>query len=90
MLVAWGLQETHKPQTETPSPAKEYFNLLMDTADNNKSKLVSINVGVAFLQAKSLEREIFLHPPEYQRKMLNYGNLKSHNLVLIMLHRSFG
>ena len=41
-LVAWGFQECLKPQSDSPTAAKESFKLLMVVAANNGFKLASI------------------------------------------------
>ena len=62
-LVARGFQEIEKPQLDSPMVAKESLNLLIVVAANNDFELASIDIRAAFLQAKTLDREVFMKPP---------------------------
>ena len=62
-LVARGFQETLKPQSDSPTAAKESFKLLMALAANFHFKLASVDIRAAFLQSKVLDREVFVEPP---------------------------
>ena len=48
--------------------AKESFKLLMALAANNEFKLESMDIRAAFIQAKTLDREVYMNPPEDIRK----------------------
>ena len=61
-LVAKGFQERLKPQSDSPRALKENFKLLMAVATNEGFKLASVDIRAAFLQAKILDRDIFLEP----------------------------
>lgn len=61
-LVARGFQETEKPQSDSPTVSKEYFEILMAIAANNGFKLASVDIRAAFLQSKTLDRDIFMKP----------------------------
>ena len=63
-LVARGLQETVKPQSDSLTVSKESFKLLMVVVVNNNFELASLDTQAAFLQAKVFDREIYMKPPE--------------------------
>merc|ERR1712240_381469 len=62
-LVAKGFQELDQPQSDSPTAAKESFKLLMTLSANFNFKIVSMDIRAAFLQAKTLDREVFVRPP---------------------------
>ena len=57
-LVAKGFQEIDQPQSDSPTAAKESFKLLMALSANFNFKIVSMDIRAAFLQAKTLDREV--------------------------------
>ena len=61
-LVAKGFQERDQPQSDSPTAAKESFKLLVALAANQNFRLVSMDIRAAFLQAKKLDREVFVRP----------------------------
>ena len=63
-LVAKGFQEIDQPQSDSPTAAKESFKLLMALSANFNFKIVSMDIRAAFLQAKTLDREVFVRPPK--------------------------
>merc|ERR1712115_147238 len=67
-LVAKGFQEIDQPQSDSPTAAKESFKLLMALSANFNFKIVSMDIRAAFLQAKTLDREVFVRPPKDQEK----------------------
>ena len=67
-LVAKGFQEIDQPQSDSPTAAKESFKLLMALAANQNFKVVSMDIRAAFLQAKKLDREVFVRPPDDIKK----------------------
>merc|ERR1711867_396479 len=67
-LVAKVFQEIDQPQSESPTAAKESFKLLMALSANFNFKIVSMDIRAAFLQAKTLDREVFVRPPPDQEK----------------------
>ena len=67
-LVAKGFQELDQPQSDSPTVAKESFKLLMALSANFNFKIVSMDIRAAFLQAKTLDREVFVRPPKDQEK----------------------
>ena len=62
--MAKGFQEIDQPQSDSPTAAKESFKLLMALAANQNFKVVSMDIRAAFLQAKKLDREVFVRPPD--------------------------
>ena len=62
-LVARGFQEKDSPQSDSPTMRRESLKLFFALAANQSFSLRSIDIRAAFLQAKNLEREIFLKPP---------------------------
>merc|ERR1711905_16810 len=67
-LVARGFQEKSSPQSDSPTMRRESLKLFFALAANQSFGLRSIDIRAAFLQAKDLEREIFLKPPPDVRK----------------------
>merc|ERR1712115_174233 len=63
-LVAKGFQELDQPQSDSQTAAKESFKLLMALSANYNFKIVSMDIRAAFLQAKTLDREVFVRPPK--------------------------
>merc|ERR1711873_357206 len=48
----------------SPTAAKESFKLFMALAANQIFRVVSMDIRAAFLQAKKLDREVFVRPPD--------------------------
>merc|ERR1712112_551590 len=48
----------------SPTAAKESFKLIMALSANFNYKMVSMDIRAAFLQAKTLDREVFVRPPK--------------------------
>merc|ERR1711867_97680 len=67
-LVAKGFQELDQPQSDSPTAAKESFKLIMALSANYNFKIVSIDIRAAFLQVKTLDREVYVKPPQDQEK----------------------
>merc|ERR1712115_241514 len=67
-IVAKGFQEIDQPQLDSPTAAKESFKLLMALSANFNFKIASMDIRAAFLQAKTLDREVFVRPPKDQEK----------------------
>merc|ERR1712055_1227723 len=53
---------------DRPTASKESVKLLMAVAANEGFKLASVDIRAAFLQAKTLDREVFVQPPKDIRK----------------------
>ena len=66
-LVARGFQEVGKPQSDSPKVAKESLKILIAMALKDDFELASMDIRAAFLQAKILDREIYIKLPEDQR-----------------------
>ena len=67
-LVAKGFQEIEAPQSDSPTMLRESMKLFFAVAANQDFKLRSIDIRVAFLQARELDRDVFLMPPKDIRK----------------------
>ena len=66
--MAQGFQEALKPQSDSPTAAKESFKLLMALSANFHFKIASVDIRAAFLQSKVLDRDIFVEPPSDIKK----------------------
>ena len=75
-LVAKGFQEKSSPQADSPTMRRESLKLFFALAANEGFKLRSVDIRAAFLQAKNLEREIFLQPPKDVQKEGTIWRLK--------------
>ena len=67
-LVAKGFQEREQLQSDSPTAAKDSFKLLMVLAANNYFRVISMDIRAAFLQAKKLDREVFVRPQDDIKK----------------------
>ena len=65
-----------KPQSDSLTAANESFKLLMAVAANNGFRLASLDICAAFLQSKSLDRDVFVKPPEDIKKPGTVWRLK--------------
>ena len=63
-LVCRGFQENNKPQSDSPAALKESFKLCLALAANEGFQLASVDIRAAFLQAKTLDRNVFVRPPK--------------------------
>ena len=68
-LVAHCFQEGMKPQSNSLTAAKESIRFLMDLAANNNFELVSLDIKAAFLESKSLNRDVLVKFPEDKWKL---------------------
>ena len=57
-----------KPQSDSPTVSKESFKMLMAVAANSNFKLASVDIRAAFLQSRTLDRDVFMLPPPDIRK----------------------
>ena len=57
-----------KPQSDSPTAAKESFKLLMALSANFHFKIASVDIRAAFLQSKVLDREVYVEPPSDIKK----------------------
>ena len=67
-LVAKGFQEGEKPQSDSPTLLRESLKMYFAVAANEGFKLRSIDIRAAFLQAKCLDREVYIEPPKDEKK----------------------
>ena len=63
-LVAKGFQEKEAPQSDSPTMLRESMKMFVSVAANEDFELRKIDIRAAFLQAKQLDREVFLQPPK--------------------------
>ena len=71
-MVAQGFQETLKPQSDSPTAAKESFKLLMALLANFCFKIASVDIRAHFLQNRVLDREVYIEPS---------SDIKKHGIV---------
>ena len=75
-LVARRFQETLKPQSDSPTVSKESFKTLMAITANSDFKLASVDIRAAFLQSRTLDRDVFMLPPPDIKKPVMIWKLK--------------
>lgn len=65
-LVARGFEElnTQDLPKDSPTCATESLKMIMAVVSQNKWQLNSIDIKAAFLQGKTLERDIYIRPPQ--------------------------
>ena len=63
-IVAKGFQEEDKPQSDSPTLLRESLKMYFAVAANEKFNIRSLDIRAAFLQAKGLNREIYMEPPK--------------------------
>ena len=68
-LVARGFQEECKPQADSPTVMKESVKVFLAVAANEKFNLQSIDIRAAFLQSRTLDRDVFIEPPKDLKKV---------------------
>ena len=56
------------PQSDSPTMLRESMKLFFAVAANEGFKLRSIDIRAAFLQARELDRDVYLLPPKDIRK----------------------
>ena len=67
-LVAKGFQEKEAPKSDSPTTLRELMKLFFSVAANEDIKLRSMDIRATFLQAKELDRDVYLMPPKDVRK----------------------
>ena len=67
-LRARGFQETLKPQSDSPSAAKESFKLLRAVGANFGFKLILVDIRATFMQSKLLDHDVYVDPPADVKK----------------------
>ena len=75
-------QEKEAPQSDSPTMFRESMKLFFAVAANEDFKQRSIDIRAAFLQAKPLDRDVFMRPPKDIRKGGVIWRLKKHLLGL--------
>ena len=63
-LVIRGYEETEQARSDSPTCSKESIRLLISIAVAKGWNLNSLDVKAAFLQGKSIDREIYVTPPK--------------------------
>ena len=66
--MAKGFQEKEAPQSDSLTIWRESMKMFFSVAANEDFKLRKIDIRVAFLQAKQLDREVFMQPPKDIKK----------------------
>ena len=79
-----------KPQSDSPTAAKESFKLSMALSPNFYFKLASVDIHAAFLQSKVLDREVFVEPPSDIKKQGIVWKLNKPSYGLGDASRNFG
>ena len=67
-MVAKGFQEEEKPQSDSPTLLRESLKMYFAVAAYHGFKLRSVDIRAAFLQAKCLDREVYMEPPQDIKK----------------------
>merc|ERR1712002_185008 len=75
-IVAKGFQEGDKPQSDSPTLLRESLKMYFAVAANEGFNLRSLDIRAAFLQAKGLDREVFMEPPKDVKKEGKLWKLK--------------
>ena len=75
-FVAKGLLEGEKPQLDTPTLLSESLKMYFAVAANEGFKVRSIDIRPPFLQAKCLDREVYMDPPKDVKKEGKIWKLK--------------
>ena len=65
-LVAQGFLEKYKPKSDLPTMAEESLKLFIALAAKEGLELTSMDLRAAILQAKMLDREVYMTPPKDQ------------------------
>ena len=63
-----GYQEATKPQSDSSTISKESFKMLMAVAANESFNRASVDIRAAFLQSRTLDRDVYMLPPLDIRK----------------------
>ena len=66
--MARGFQKIENPQLNSLPVAKESLKWFMSVAAHNGFELAFVDIKAAFLQSKTLDREVLVKPSEDQRK----------------------
>ena len=63
-LCAWGFEEEQNFRTDSPICSRKRIRLSCFIISSNWWSLNSLDVKTAFLQGKTIERTVFVHPPK--------------------------
>ena len=80
-LVVRGYQEEIKPQSDSPTVSKESFKMLMAVSANEGFNLALVDIRAAFLQSRTLDRDVYMLPPLDIREPRLIWKLKNHCMV---------
>ena len=75
-LVTRGFQEQESPQSDYCTIMKKSLEIQIAIAANEGFSLRSIDIKATFLQAKGLDREVYLEGPRDAKKEGRIGKLK--------------
>ena len=67
-LVAKGFQEKEAPQSDSPIMQRKSMKLFFAIAANEGFELRKIDIRAAFLQAKQLDRDVYMMPKKDVKK----------------------
>ena len=67
-IVAKGFQEGAKPQSDSPTLLRESLKMYFAVAANEGFSFRSIDIRAAFLQAKGLDRKLYMEPPKDMKR----------------------
>ena len=88
-LVAKGFQEIEAPQSDAQTMLWETMKLFFAVAANQYFRLRNMDIRAAFLQARELDRVVFLIPPKNIRKERYVWKLKKPLYELFYASRKF-
>ena len=66
------------PQSDLPTMLRESMKMFLSVVANEDFELRKIDIRAAFLQAKQLDREVFLQPPRDIKREGIIWKLKKH------------
>jgi hypothetical protein len=75
-LVCRGFEESVKVQADSPTGSKETLHMLLSIAATKDWKVKSGDVKNAYLQGELLDRDVFMEPPQEQKKPGNIWKLR--------------
>ena len=75
-LVAKGFQESEKPQSDLTKLLQKLLKMYFVLAANEGFGIRSFDIRVAFLQARGLDREVYMEPPAEIKKEGKIWKLK--------------
>ena len=75
-LVCRGFEESVKVQADSPTGSKETLHMLLSIAATKEWKVKSGDVKNAYLQGEALDRDVFMEPPQEQKKLGKIWKLK--------------